>query len=183
MSRLIFPVYKRNHLHKKNVPHQDYRQTAFKAGVKIHLKVFNSPLRCLKRAMRGSVCSERKVQALGGADRWMDSVHTVNIFFYLPNADLIIFLQLSIFSSLNSHTIETRPSRDSFLSTIPTVWYSCPFGRARGLFPIKGRYGADQRSYKQEFQSTQQECLFLVESDDLHFFLLVFQKWGMEIFQ
>lgn len=133
--------------------------------------------------MRGSVCSERKVQALGGADRWMDSVHTVNIFFYLPNADLIIFLQLGIFSSLNSHTIETRPSRDSFLSTIPTGWYSCLFGRARGLFPIKGRYSADQRSYKQEFPSTQQERLFLVESDDLHFFLLVFQKWGMEIFQ
>lgn len=130
------------------------------------------------------LCLLRKKSSSLGWSRQMDefSAYSKHLFLltkcrphYFPPAERFFIFKLS------HH--QNSPVQISFLTTIPTGWYSCPFGRARGLFPIKGRYSADQRSYKQEFQSTQQERLFLVESDDLHFCLLVFQKWGMEIFQ
>lgn len=118
-------------------------------------------------------CQGREVQVLGGADRWWDSYHTVNIFFYLPNSGLVIFS----FPAECFHPETLTPSKFSFhrvFSPVVVSFYGCIYilnhNPALPLvllcvsavkhevdFLPRQTYTADQRSYKQEFRHTLQD--------------------------
>lgn len=110
-------------------------------------------------------CQGREVQVLGGADRWRDSYHTVNIFFFLLffcltkcTSHYFSFSLSRVLPSSNSYSHHWNSVSRRFFSlslslflwdgifnrksnpTLPLVlnaWYVCRRGEARGWFPAE----------------------------------------------
>lgn len=127
-------------------------------------------------------CQGREVQVLGGADRWRDSYHAVNILFDLPNAELIIFPFPQRIASILilSHHLNSASrvllfsgcifiSNPKFNPAFPLALTDVSLWWSTRSICCQGRYTADRRSYKQEFKNTLQEGLFLVEYEHFHF--------------